>query len=202
MSAAAAAAPAAEAAPKKGSKKLIIIIALVVLLAAGGGGAFFMMKKKQAQDEEGGDGEASAKTEQHAPAHAAPDISHPPTFVPLDNFTVNLADRDAERFAQIGLTLQVDDPKFADGMKGFMPAIRNGILMILAHKTSEELLTREGKEKLAEEVMREAVRPMGIEVDEADHDEEDTGASKKKKKKKKAVHNPVTQVHFSTFIIQ
>ncbi len=30
-----------------------------------------------------------------------------------------------------------------------MPAIRNAILMILAHKTSQELLDRDGKEQLA-----------------------------------------------------
>ena len=45
-----------------------------------------------------------------------------------------------------------------------MPAIRNAILMILAHKTSNELLSREGKEQLAPEILREAVRPMGIEI--------------------------------------
>jgi flagellar FliL protein len=45
-----------------------------------------------------------------------------------------------------------------------MPAIRNAILMILANKTSKELLYREGKELLAQEILREAVRPMGIEV--------------------------------------
>ena len=45
-----------------------------------------------------------------------------------------------------------------------MPAIRNAILLILANKTSKELLNREGKEQLAQEIMREAVRPMGIEL--------------------------------------
>ena len=45
-----------------------------------------------------------------------------------------------------------------------MPAIRNTILMVLAHKTSTELLDRDGKEKLAAEIMREAVRPLGIEI--------------------------------------
>lgn len=196
MSAAAAAQDAVE--PKKGGKKKLVIIlaALAILLAGGGGAAFFMMKKKAAAAEEGDEeGDAPAKVE-HAPAAHAPDIGHPPTFVPMDAFTVNLADKDAERYAQIGVTLQVDDAKFAESMKAFMPAIRNGILMVLAHKTSEELLSRDGKEKLAEEIMREAVRPMGIEID----DEEDGGG--KKKKKKRAVHNPVTQVLFSSFIVQ
>lgn len=198
-------APAAEgAAPAKGgNKKLIIIIAAVLLLViVGGGAAVLLLKKKPAAE---GDEEEGADTHEAAPkakAHAKSD--HPPTFVPLDPFTVNLADKDVDRFAQIGITLQVEDPHFADQIKAYMPAIRSNVLMVLSHKTATELLTQEGKEKLAKDIMRESVRPMGIELD--DDDEEDTAAAdapKKKKKKKKArVESPVTQVLFSNFIVQ
>lgn len=194
----------AGAAPKKGKKKLIIIIAVALLVVlAGGGAAVFMMKKKAdaaaAEEEEGG----SAAT---ASPHSKVDPAKAPTFVPLDPFVVNLADKDSDKFAQIGVILQVDDPKFADQMKTFMPAIRNGILMILAHKTSEELLSRAGKEALASEIMREAVRPMGIEItpvaEVVEEEEEDPPVKKKKKKKPAPVHNPVEKVHFSNFIVQ
>ncbi len=186
-------------APKgKGKKKLmIILIALLVLLGAGGGGAFFIMKKNVAA----ANGEDGAET-----AHAAaplPKSDHPPTYVALDPFVVNLADKDAERYAQIAVTLEVDDPKFGDQMKGYMPSIRNAILLVLAHKTSQQLLDRAGKEALAEEIMREAVRPMGIEIDpEAAEPEVDDGKKKRKKRRAPAVRNPVTHVHFANFIIQ
>ena len=196
----AAAAEAAAPAAPKGKKKLIVIVAVALLLALGGGGAFFMMKKKAtAADEEGsGGGEV---------AHAAAAKTHKaPTFVPLDPFVVNLADRDGERYAQVGLTLEVDDPKFGDEMKNYMPAVRNAILMILAHKTSQQLLSREGKEALAEEIMRETVRPMGIEIDPPDAGEKPAAEARanmsKKNQKKKGPHNPVQRVHFSSFIIQ
>ncbi|SEL46060.1 flagellar FliL protein [Roseateles sp. YR242] len=178
-----------------GKKKLIIIIAIVLVLVLAGVGALLMMKKKAAAaaDEEG------AAEETHAPAaHAKPGT--PPTFVPLDPFTVNLADKEVDRFAQVGVTLEVADAHFADQLKAYMPAIRNNVLMVLSHKTSAELLTVEGKEKLAKEIRREAVRPMGIEIDDEDEDED--AAPKKKKKKKKQVESPVTQVLFSTFIVQ
>ena len=194
-------APAAEpaAAPKGGgSKKLIIILAAVLLLVlVGGGAAFMLLKKKPAEDGEEGEAvEAPVK----AKAHAKSD--HPPTFVPLDPFTVNLADKDVDRFAQIGVTLQVEDPKFADQIKAYMPAIRSNVLMVLSHKTAGELLTREGKEKLAKEIMRESVRPMGIELDDEDEEEPADAPKKKKKKKKAHVESPVTQVLFSNFIVQ
>jgi len=205
MSAAAAPGAEAAAAPPKGKKKLIIILAAVLLLAGvGGGGAVFMMKKKAAEAaaaaEEGEDGapvkKAAAKKE-----HGAP-----PAFLPLEPFIVNLADKEVDRYAQIGVTLEIDDPKTADQLKAYMPAIRNGILMVLAHKTSAELLERKGKEALADEIMRETVRPLGIEIEvpEADEEATDEDAKPKKKKKKKApaVDNPVKHVHFSNFIIQ
>ncbi len=222
MSAAAPTADAGAAPPKKGKKKLIIIIAAVLLLAVAGGGVAFYLKQKAAKaaaEAESEDGAAPA-----ADSHAAGkvDPKHPPSFLPLDPFTVNLADKEVERYAQIGITLEVDDAVFAEQMKTYMPAVRNAILMILAHKTSEELLTLGGKEALAAEIMREAVRPMGLEIEVPEHDEKAAhgkGAAKdgdhadaeddpdvkpktKKKKKKPAVHNPVQHVLFSNFIIQ
>ncbi|MFY7865051.1 flagellar basal body-associated FliL family protein [Roseateles sp.] len=198
----AAPAAAAEAPKGGGKKKLIIIIAAVLLLVLVGGGAALMLMKKKAPADGEEDGEGA--TQQVAAAHPPPKPGTPPTYVPLDPFTVNLADKEVDRFAQIGVTLEVGDPKTADQIKAYLPAIRSNVLMVLSYKTSTELLTREGKEKLAREIMRESVRPMGIELEdeeeEANADEEPK--KKKKKKKKPQVVSPVTAVLFSTFIVQ
>ena len=204
MSAPAAAADAPP--PAKGKKKLIIIIAAVaVVLAGGGGAAVFMMKKKaaaaaEAEAEEGGDGHAPAK------ATAKHDPKAVPVFVPLEPFTVNLADRDAERYAQVGITLEIEDLKTGEQMKAYMPAIRNNILMALADRTAAELMTREGKAKLTEKIKVETSRALGIEIQEEEPEaveEDDKPAKKKKKKAKKAAPVlPVKAVHFSNFIIQ
>ncbi|MGQ3052726.1 MAG: flagellar basal body-associated FliL family protein [Roseateles sp.] len=190
-------APAAEvAAPKGGSKKkLIIILAAVLVLVLVGGAAALMLLKKKPVDEDSEDGTEQVEA---AEPKAKPRSNQPPTFVPLDSFTVNLADKDVDRFAQIGVTLQVDDPKFADQIKAYMPAIRSNVLMVLSHKTASELLTREGKDQLAKEIMREAVRPMGIVLD----DDEGSASAPRKKKKTARVESPVTQVLFSNFIVQ
>jgi len=183
-----------------GKKKLIIIIAVAVLVLGGGGVAAMMMLKKKPADAEEGADEGGGKHGSSAVAKRDP--SHPPVFVPLDPFTVNLADREAERYAQVGITLEIDDPKTGDQIKAYMPAIRSNVLMVLSHKTAGELLTREGKEKLAKEIMRESVRPMGIELDDEDEEEPADAPKKKKKKKKVHVESPVTQVLFSNFIVQ
>jgi flagellar FliL protein len=198
MSAAAAEA-VVEAPPKKKlPKKLLIIIAAVtLLLVIGGGAAFYVLKQRAAAAaEEAGEGaetaQAEAKTEKRDP-------SKPPAFLPMEPFVVNLADRDSERYAQVGITLQIDDAKVAEQLKTYMPAIRNGVLLILAHKTSAELLERSGKEQLAAEIMREAVRPLGIDLPPVAPAGE---AAAPRKPRLPVEHNPVEHVHFSSFIIQ
>lgn len=214
MSAAAPSTDAAAAAPKGKSRKVLIIAiaAVLVLVLGGGAAAVLLLKKKPADAEAAADGEdgEQARPQAHAAVPPKHDSHNPPIFLPLDPFVVNLADRDSDRFAQIGVTLEVDDAKFAEQMKLYMPAIRNGILMVLAHKTSQQLLERAGKDALAQEIMREAVRPMGIEIEADDDDDESAAAAdsdapkaKKKKRKKRApVYNPVRSVNFSNFIIQ
>ena len=213
-------APAEGDAPKGGKKKLIIIIGVVValLLAVGGGAAYFMMKKKAAEEaaalaadeEDGGDGAQEEKSHKAAGAHAKDEHGTPPTFVPLDPFTVNLTDKDMDRYAQVGLSLQVSDPHLGDELKNYMPAIRNAILLLLSHKSSADLLSPEGKDRLAKEIRRDAARAMGYEVEDPfakeDPDPVDEDGKKKKKKRKKKktsqVENPITQVHYANLIIQ
>ena len=194
---------------KKGTMKLVIIVVVIALVAAIGVGALLLMKKKSpAADHD----EEVESVESDKSAHSTKvDLTHPPVFVPLEPFIVNLADKESDRYAQIAVTLQVGDAKFAEQVKAFMPAVRNSILMLLAHKTSQELLERAGKEVLAEEIMFEAALAMGIDVEpiaKASKDsaekagDEDEPPTRKKRAKRKAVVNPIQHVHFSNFIIQ
>lgn len=191
-----AAAAAADAPAPKGKKKLLIIVgAAVAVLALAGVGAMLMLKKSPADDEDG------AHPAKPAAAAKARDPKAAPVFAPLEPFTVNLADKEAERYAQVGITLELADPATEASLKVFMPAVRNNILMLLAHKSSAELLGREGKDKLAREVAREASRGLGIEIEEED-EEEEAASSRKKRRKRVEQVLPVTAVYFSTFIIQ
>jgi flagellar FliL protein len=204
-----AAAPAADAPKSGGKKKLIMMVAVASIVLGGGGvGALVMMKKKAADAAAAADGDGEA-----APAHAekkksSSEKKEKPTFVPMDPFVVNLADHDSDRYAQIGITLEVGDEKVGEEIKAYLPAIRNNILLLLAHKSSADLQGGEGKEKLAKQIRREALKAMGEEVDEEDDDEEapaaDAPPPKKKKKKKKSVEDdaPIRSVQFSSFIIQ
>lgn len=198
------AAPEAAAPAAGGGKKkliMIIVIALVVVLV-GAGAALMLMKKKapvEGEDDEEADAHSSLKTEVHAPK---PGIL--PVYLPLDSFTVNLADKDVDRYAQVGVTLEVVDQKTADLLKSYMPAIRSGVLVVLSYKTASALLSKEGKELLQKQVQAEAVKPLGyeIEVEEEPKDEATDEDKPKKKMKKKSMALPVTNVLFSQLIVQ
>lgn len=178
-------------APAKSKKMLIIILAAVLVLVLGGGGAFFMLKKKAAaEDEEGGSDAPVQKTSAHDKSKL------PPVYLPMDNMVINLADPGGERVAQIGVTLEVVDAEASTLVKGYMPTIRSGVLLLISKRTAEELLSAEGKEKLASDILRETTLPFG------GGDEEEESASKKSKKKKAPVQYPVVGVLFSSFIVQ
>ena len=178
--------------PAKSKKLLIIVGALVVVLALAAGGGFYFLKQRNAAAEDGED----------APAKEAARDTHatPPAYLPMDNMVVNLADPGGERVAQVGVTLQVADAKAVDTVKAFMPTIRSGVLMLISRRTAEELLSPEGKEKLAKDILRETTKPFGGGGEEEDPEAE---ASTTKKKKKKAEPDyPVHAVLFSSFIVQ
>jgi flagellar FliL protein len=172
----------AKGAPK--SKKMLVIVGGLVVVLALAGGAWFVMGKKAVADED----------VEEAP-HAA--AKGPPTFLPLDNMVINLADPGGEKVAQVGITLEVVDAKAVEKVKVYLPAIRSGILLLISQRTAEDLLQIEGKEKLAEDVLAEALRPFG--GGEA-VDPKDKKAVARAKKMAEA--GPVRAVYFSSFIVQ
>jgi flagellar FliL protein len=219
MSAAAAAAEAPAGKKPGGKKKLVIMVAVAAIVLGGGGvGARVYMKKQKAAAEAAAADDGDASGDAGAPkAEKKKEHNAHPVFVPMDPFVVNLADHEADRYAQIGIVLEVPDEHVGEEIKTYLPAIRNNILLLLAHKSSADLAGGEGKELLAKQIRREALKAMGEEV-EAEEEEEPVAAhpavaegasavvapAKKKKKKKvaEAADSPIRSVQFSSFIIQ
>lgn len=183
--------------PPKSKKKLIIIIIVgVVVLLVLGGGAFLYVSKQRADaaalaEEEGGNAAS------HKPAASSAEKG-PPVYLSMDNMVVNLADPGGEKVAQVGITFEVIDAHASDSVKAYMPTIRSSVLMLLSQKTSEELLSAEGKQKLIADILREASVPFGGGAEVADA----VATGNKKPKKKPAERFPVVGVLFSSLIVQ
>ena len=81
--------------------------------------------------------------------------------------------------------------------------------MLVSQRTSNELLQREGKEKLAADILREVSRPLGYSVPSereraraAAAAAEDDAGEEDRPARKRTERSPVHRVLFSSFIIQ
>lgn len=185
-----------EVAPPKKKSKLILFIGIgVLLLALAGGGAFYMMSKKKAAEAEadGEDGHGPAKT-----AHAKGKSGTPPTFVPMEPFTVNLMPENGEQYLQVVATLKLEDAHVADDLKVYMPELRHRVLMLLSGKKASELQGVDGREALAGEIMTAANDVLGFgSKPQVKGAKEPDGRAKKD-----TAEGPVVSVLFTSFIIQ
>ena len=110
--------------------------------------------------------------------------------------------RDSEKVAQIGLTLELADAKAAETIKEHLPTIRSGILLLISQRTAEDILSIVGKEKLAGDILQEALRPFDETDAEAPAKAKVAKPKNKTISKNAAGQNPVLAVHFSSFIVQ
>jgi flagellar FliL protein len=161
---------------------LIIIVAAVLLMGAGGG--FYYIKfvratparesaeksKKErtrkslaAEDE---NAEEMAKDEE-APAKkgkeesksiemALPDDTAVKKVIELQPFIVNLADKDEPRYLRLTVSIGIAEGGEEKTDPIFTTRVRNAILAVLTTKTSEEILTLEGKTALRKQILKAA----------------------------------------------
>lgn len=186
--------------PPKGKLKFIALGAvLFVLLVAGGAGGAWVYLSRQAPASEAAH-EAAPQPKRSAP-----------TYLALETMVVNLADAGGERVAQIGVTLDLDDDKTVSQVKTLLPAIRSRVLLLASQRSSQELLRRDGKEKLADDIAQEVALALGYEVDEpaprksakaAGGEAEDEAPQQRRRAKRRAPPSPVHGVLFTNFIIQ
>ena len=116
----------------------------------------------------------------------------PADIVALEMMTANLSPGAAQEshILQVGIQLKLDDPHEAEMVKAWMPKIRHEFLLVICSHTSANLATVEGREALVDEFKEAANSTIGS------PGEED------KKGHKAAAKGPVTDVLFSSFLIQ
>ncbi len=152
--------PAADAAQPKAKKSgatkwiIIAIVALVLLGGIGGAAAWWFMRAtpaEEATDGEGGQPAAAQPKKVRAPAGDG--------ILTLDQFLVNLADKDATRFVRVKLCLVVETKKQAEELaknEVVKARVRSAILELLAQQTADKLVTPEGKTDLKKAISERA----------------------------------------------
>ncbi len=137
------------AAPKPKKKLVFLVVGVLLALVAGGGAAWYFMK--------GGKHEGAEQK-------ASVNLSAQPIFVSLDPFTVNLQREQGDQVLQVGLSLKFYNQDLGDKIKNAMPEIRSNLLLLLSSKHASELLTVEGKKKLAFEIIAAVNSILGFSV--------------------------------------
>jgi len=69
-------------------------------------------------------------------------------MIKLDDFVVNLADKDSRRYVRIGMTLEVKSSSAEDELKKRSAQVRDAIMVTLSDKRSEDIEGADGKEFL------------------------------------------------------
>jgi flagellar FliL protein len=166
--------------------KLPLIIGLVVFLAGGGGGGYWWFAKQKASaataEETDGHGKKAAKGEKShgdEEEHGEKGAAEGGALLPLDVFTVNLADEEAQRFLRTNVQLVIDGDeaviKELEEEKLPVARARSVVLDLLSSQKSAEIATAEGKDALKKAIAEKA---------------------------SKALHHEVVDVLFSDFVIQ
>lgn len=160
MSAAAAAAEAPVAPPRKKGGVLKLLIVLLLTAGAAGGGAFYaarhLMPTAAPAGEQGEEGESVPEdgADDQAPADGKP-VSGGEYFSLDPSFVVNLNDPTSSRFLQLQAEVMARKPAALDVVRANLPAIRNRLLLLFSSQKYEDLLPREGKEKLQQQALEE-----------------------------------------------
>ncbi len=197
--AAAAAASAADA--KKKRKKLLLLVGLGVLLVAisigGTVGVIKLISPKEpaveAEDSEVTD--SSAKTVKSTAAKTSEPVDPPlpASYLALKpNFTVNYDVGGRQRFLQTEITIMYRNTEVLKILELHMPAVRNGLVLLLSNQTFDDLQTVEGKEKLRAAALK-IVQNILIK------EQEDT--AEKPIKDKSKIPN-IEQILFTNFVMQ
>jgi flagellar FliL protein len=131
---------------KNKGKNLVLIIAISVAVLAGGGGAYFFLTKS-------GGGEKSQKKEEQKKEESS--------MLALDPFVVNLSDQNSNKFLKVSLQFELSSQAVMESAKAKTPQIRDAIINLLTSKTSDSLMSAEGKLQLKDEINMMANQILG-----------------------------------------
>ena len=131
----------------------------------------------------GADGKFTIKQEpKPAPdEHKAEGAGKPAQYYSFDPpLVVNFDDTQAVRFLQLQIDVMARDEKAIEAVKQNSPAIRNNLLMLMNNRDYKTLMTREGKEGLRQECLKEVQKIL----------------------KKETGSTGIEDLYFSSFVVQ
>ena len=137
----------------KGNTKLFIItgaVALVLIIGIGVGAYYFGAKTAPSTPTDTVTAEVKTETGDRVIGKQVDAIG---PLVPINEFLINLLDKDNSRYLKATMTLEVDNKEVAEEIHTRMPQIRDAILLLTSNKTFAELHDLQGKMQLRAELI-------------------------------------------------
>ena len=132
-------------------KIILISVTLALLLGGGlvGGTFYFVSSMNVAVAPSSGASSEKADADEDEDEVADSEPAEPPQYHSMDpKFVVSFNDQSKARFMQFSLEIMSRDKEVVTQIEAHMPVIRSSLLMLFSGQAYEEMMTREGKEKL------------------------------------------------------
>ena len=160
---------------KKSPALLIVIVVVAVLLIVAI--ALFAFLLTGSEDSAGSSNpSAKGQSMQREGSGRNPDMANIGPMVEMDDFTVNLLNENGKRYLRTKINLELDSEDLMPEIEKKIPVLRDIIIQILASKQVEEITTKDGKERLKDELVKVINRAL--------------------------IDGQIKNVYFTTFVIQ
>lgn len=160
---------------KKSPTLLIIIVVVAVLLIVAI--ALFAFLLTGSEESAGGSAPAAkGQAMQREGSARNPDMTNIGPMVEMEDFTVNLLNENGKRYLRTKINLELDSEDLMPEIDKKIPVLRDIIIQILASKQVEEITTKDGKERLKDELVKAVNRAL--------------------------IDGQIKNVYFTTFVIQ
>lgn len=160
---------------KKSPVLLIVIVVVAVLLIVAIALFAFLLTGSEEQPQ-GGAKAAKGQMMQREGSARNPDMANIGPMVEMEDFTVNLLNENGKRYLRTKLNLELDSEDLMPEIDKKIPVIRDIIIQILASKQVEEITTKDGKERLKDELVKVVNRAL--------------------------IDGQIKNIYFTTFVIQ
>lgn len=177
---------------KSSKKTLIIIVAAVLILNLAGIGAWLVLG--------GGDDKAKDKVATQDDKKEA-DLGTLKYLTMVPEFVVNFGPGSKVRYLMVDLQIATRDDAALSTVGTYRPVLRNDILVDLSSVRFDDLKHREGKEALQKKLLNTINRVVNSATHVAVEDDENNAADNEQAKDEDA-KGPITNVYFTSFIMQ
>jgi len=150
-----------ESTEKKSSNMLMIIIIVVLIIIILGGVILTILLMGSDDEERSSAPQAqersiSKKSRSNSNNNNYEDsrqLSDIGILYPLDTFTVNLKSDSGRRYLKVTMSLELDGEELSLELDAKSPVLRDRVIRILTSKSLEEISSKQGKQKVSDQVM-------------------------------------------------